>query len=152
MPKRIKVVFIAGVPIALLVILLCFISTAQWSGGFDLPITVLDGGKPVAPEEIASVRYTCYLPRETDREIDDGIMTSENQNLLDNAEFDNGNYTARIPCGGKRSILGFLDSYKQFEFVFIRVELTDGRAVALTCPVSHKDKNPRIFLDMKPLQ
>ena len=58
MKKRTRV--IVRVCVALLIAILAwdFLATIHWGGEFDLPITIVDGRKPVDHARIATVGYT----------------------------------------------------------------------------------------------
>ena len=130
MSKRTKVA--GGVCGAVLLALLSweFFYTIVWDGQFDLPITVVDGGRSVDHRRIATVDYTCFFPQPAN-----AASIAESLALKD-ARRDGEDYIAHIPCSGTRSGLGFRNTYGQLRSVFIRLELTDGRAISVLCPVS----------------
>jgi hypothetical protein len=147
MKKRTRVIVRVCVAVLIAILAWDFLATIHWDGDFDLPITIVGGGKPVDHTRIAAVGYTSApLPG-----LDDSSMTPKFTQIIAEAKFDGDNYIARIPCSGRRSGLGFRNTYSQLRSILIRVELTDGRAVSVACPVSNRKHNPRIVLDIEAL-
>jgi len=116
----------------------------QWDGQFDLPISILSDGEPVDPAQIAAVEYDEH----PSQHLEDPYTMDESDRFLVEAPFENGHFVATIRCHGTDSGLGLRRTYGQFRSIFIRIQLKDGRTIALSCPVSDRKYDPTVIIDI----
>jgi hypothetical protein len=118
---RIRTLLLA---IALVAVLLSLSSTlapvAAWSGRYELIIHV----HSLSPEEIVGVSYAAYFRR------DHADWLAKEAEAKYDSEFrpaspDGTGYIARIPCSGRRSLLGSELSYTEARFVVLQIACTD---------------------------
>lgn len=138
-----KTIVAAAIALVLGVFLADWLGTASVDGRFPVRIVVLDGGRPVPPVEVASVRYAS-LPSAARAPEQDAPAPD----TLRAAEARDGGFRAWIPCAWQESLFGREHSYVQPESLYVHIALEEGRQVAVWCPTGRRGATSEVAIDL----